>query len=327
MRRAALLRLALLLAWIPLCHGQTTARPDTWPGRAVRLIVPSTPGGAYDFTARIVTPKLSELIGQPIVVENRGGADTIVGTQAGLQAAPDGYTVMLVSSLTVSLTPSLHKVPPFDPVKDFEYIGHVSRTGVPPIFVVNAKLPASNFDQFVQLAKVKSGALNFGSYSAFSRIQFETLKLRTGIDINQISYRGPAEANRALLAGEVDIVVANASLLAPVREGRMRAVAVGGNRRAPELPGVASLAESGIDDEIFQPAMFGFAAPAKTPLAIVMRISLDTKRALENPDVAARLVKAGLAPYWSSREDMAALIKRNAERFAALVKEAGIQPE
>jgi tripartite-type tricarboxylate transporter receptor subunit TctC len=289
--------------------------------------VPSTPGGSYDFTARIVTPKLAELMGQPIVVENRGGADSIIGTQAGLQSAPDGYTVMLVSSLTVSLTPSLHKRPPYDPLKDFDYIGHVSRTGVPPIFVVNPKLPANNFEEFVQLAKSKPGAMNYGSYSAFSRIQLETLGLRAGMRISQVPYRGPAEANRALLAGEVDIVVANASLVAPAREGRMRALAVGGSRRAPELPNVPALAELGINDDIFQPAMFGFAAPAGIPAAVTMRLSADTKRTLETPEVAARLAKAGLAPYWSSPEDMAELIRRNAEHFAGLVKAAGIQPE
>ncbi len=308
---------------------QGPAKSDAaYPSRPIKLIVPYSPGGSTDLTARTVGQKLSESFGQPVVVENRPGANGNLGAQAVAKAAPDGYTLLLAERGAMTINPSIYRSLPFDSSRDFEYIG-IATFGA-YVLVINQMLPARTFAEFVQLAKAKPGEIHYASQGigSMTHMNTETLNSNLGIKLTHVPYKGAGPATAAVFAGEVGVTLATVpAVLGFVRDGRIRALAISPTERSPLLPDVPTFAEAGGGEDTVVPTYSGFAAPAGTPRAIVTKLNAEIKRALGQRDVAERLVSAGLQPYGSSPEEMTELVKRDLARFAKLVEAIGIKPE
>jgi tripartite-type tricarboxylate transporter receptor subunit TctC len=326
-RRVIFFAVGMLLA--AASQAQVLSKPqDTYPNRSIRLIVPFAPGAGADLTARTVGQKLSEAFGQPVVVENRPGANGILGTEAALKSAPDGYTLLLTARDTLGVNPNLYKKLPYDPLSSFEYVG-IAAWG-PYILVVNPKLPAGSLNELIGLAKAKPGVLNYGSFGTGSlpQIGFEAINARMGIDLTHVPYKGASLAVTGVLAGEVDITASSAAgVIGHIRAGKLRPIAIGALRRSPLLPNVPTLAEAGVSVDILPPTFFAFALPAGTPKPIVARLSSEIHRIVHSKETAQRLIEAGLEPYGSSPEEMTEIVRRDVPRFNQAVKAIGIQPE
>jgi tripartite-type tricarboxylate transporter receptor subunit TctC len=300
-------------AFAALCAGhvaaQGAAKGDAaYPARPIRLIVAFPPGGGADLTARTVGQKMAESLGQPVVVENRPGANGIVGAEAVVKSPPDGYTMLLIDRGALGINPSLYKKLPYDPTKDFAYVGIV--TSAPYVLAIDGKLPARTLAEFVQLAKAQPGSLNYGSFGtgSMAHLNIEALKARLGVDLVHIPYKGVGPAVQAVAAGE-------------------SAVTIGSAQRSPLMPDVPTLAEAGGGEDTLVPTYFAFALPAGTPRPIVDRLNTEMKRAVTAPEVAERLTKSGLEPTGGSPEALTELVRRDIPRFQKLAKDIGIQPE
>jgi tripartite-type tricarboxylate transporter receptor subunit TctC len=303
-----------------------------FPSRPIRLVVSFTPGGGADFTARTVGQKMSELLGQPVVVENKPGANGLVGCEAVAKSAPDGYTMLETDRGALGVNPSLYKKLPYDPLSDFEYVGIV--TTAPYVLVIDARLPAKTLAEYVKLAKARPGSLNYGSYgiASMAQLNVEALKAKMGIDLVHVPYKGAGPAVQAVVAGEASLTIASpAAVLGFIRDGRLRALAIGEKRRSPLLPAVPTLAEAGaqfrLDDDTLAPTYFAFALPAKTPRAIARKLHDAKRRAAHSPEVAEKLSAAGLDPTGGTGEELAALVARDIPRFRRIIQNIGIQPE
>jgi len=330
--RRRLLDTAVALA-AALCAGlagaQTAQRDDVdFPKQPVRLIVAFPAGAGADLTARVVAQKIGESMGQPVVVENRPGANGSVAAAAVAKAAPDGYTLLLIDRGGLGINPHLYKQPQYDPLKDFAYVSIV--TWGPYVLVTNAEVPAKTFADFVKLAKASPGKLNYASFGVGSMAQLnvEALNRSLGIKVTHVPYKGGAPAATAVAAHEVDMTVATApGVLGFIKDGRMRALAIGSAKRSPLLPDVPTVAEAGIAADVLLPTYFGIAAPAGTPPAIVAKLQAEIRKAVAMPDVAERLVNAGLDPHGGTPAEMAQTVRTDVTRFGELVRSIGIQPE
>jgi tripartite-type tricarboxylate transporter receptor subunit TctC len=319
------------LAGVALAQGPATSSGQAFPTRPIRLVVSFTPGGGADFTARTVGQKMSELLGQQVVVENKPGANGLVGCDAVAKSAPDGYTMLETDRGALGVNPSLYKKLPYDPLTDFEYVGIV--TTAPYVLVIDARLPAKTLAEFRALAKSKPGALNYGSYgiASMAQLNIEALKAKLGMDLTHVPYKGAGPAVQAVVSGEAGATIASpAAVLGFIREGRLRALAIGDKRRSlllPDVPTYAEAAQSSEDDDPLVPTYFAFALPAKTPLAIVARLHQAMRGAALAPEVAERLGAAGLVPAGGSGAELLALVRRDIPRFRGIIQNIGIQPE
>jgi len=307
-----------------LVHAQSGA---AYPNRPLKLVVPFPPGGGADLTARTLAQKMGDAMGQSIVVDNRPGANGLIGTDLVAKAAPDGYTILLVDRGALGINPSLYAKLPYDPLKDFAYIG-IATEG-PYVLVANPAIPAKTLGEFVALAKAKPGSINYASYGvgSMAQLNLEAVNQRLGIDLQHVPYKGAGPAVTAVVAGEVGVTIASVpGVLGFVRDGRVRALAVGSDKRLALFPDVPTMAEAGGGDTLIA-TYFALAAPAGTPPAVVARLNTEMKRALAAPEVAERFVAAGLVPTGSSPEVMAQTVKQDVARFAVLVKSIGIKPE
>lgn len=305
-----------------------SAADVAYPTRPIRLIVAFPAGAGADLTARTIAQKMTESMGQSVIVENRPGANGSVAAGVVAKSPPDGYTLLLIDRGGLGINPSLYKDPVYDPLKDFSYVGIA--TWGPYVLVSSAGLPAKTFKEFVQLAKSKPGKLNYASYGigSMAQLNIEALKSNLGVDITHVPYKGGAPAAMAVMTQEADMTIATApGVLGFIRDGKMRALAVGSTKRSTLLPDVPTVAEVGLSDDILLPTYFGIAAPAKTPPAIVAKLNAEMKRALGMPDVVERLVNAGLEPYGSSPDEMMQTVRVDVVRFGKLVTAIGIQPE
>ncbi len=321
--------LAFFLAAPLLAAASTFALAQApYPERPIRMIVPFPPGGGADTTARMLAQKMGDGLGQPVTVDNRPGANGLVGTDAVAKAAPDGYTILLTDRGALGINPSLYAKLPYDPRKDFAYIG-VATDG-PYVLVVSAALPVRSVADLVALARTKPGALRYGSYGvgSMAQLNLEALARQNGIALQHVPYKGAPPAVAAVVAGEVDMTIASPpSLLGFVKEGRVRALAVGSDARLALLPDVPTLKEAGVAGDPLLPTYFALAAPAGTPPAVVGRLNEALKQAVTAPDIAARLAAAGLVPNGGTGAAMTRMVNDDVERFAILVKDIGIKPE
>jgi len=276
----------------------------------------------------VVGQKMGELLGQPVVVENRPGANGLVGCDAVAKSAPDGYTLLETDRGALGINPSLFRKIPYDPTRDFEYVGIV--TSAPYVIVIDPRLSAKTLAEYAQLAKSKPGALNYASYgiASMAQLNIEALKARMGMKVTHVPYKGAGPAVQGVVAGESSLTIASpAAVLGFIRDGRLRAIALGAKSRSPLLPDVPTLTESGGDDDTLVPTYFAFALPAKTPQAIVDRLHETMRRAVTSPDVAARLDKAGLEPAGGTGAELLELVKRDIPRFRKIIEDVGIQGE
>ena len=304
------------------------AQAPAYPTKPVKLVVPFSPGGASDLTARTLAQKMGESMGQSIVVENKPGANGVLGIDSVAKSQPDGYTILLTDRGSLTVNPSLYVKLPYDPMKDFSYIGIA--TDGPYVLVANPTLKVKTVQELVALSKSKPGTINYSSFGvgSMAQLNLEAFNQKMGTDMLHVPYKGAAPAAQAVVAGEVGVTIAAVPAVQGfIKDGRLRALAVGSEKRFPVLPDVPTMTEAGATNDILLPTYFALLAPANTPAPIVAKLNAELKKALADPAVVERLAGAGLVPVGGTPEAMAASIKQDVPRFADLVKKIGIKPE
>ena len=309
------------------CGAVLAQAAANYPNKPVRLIVPFPPGGGNDIVARTVGRKLTDSFAQQVVIDNRGGASGNIGAETAAHAAPDGYTLFLGGIGSHGINPGLHARLPYDPVKDFAPISLIG--SAPLLAVVPLSLPAKSLGEFIQLAKMRSGQLNFASSGTgtIAHLAAELLNLSAKIKVQHVPYKGTGPALTDLLGGQVQIMFNSAvSMLPQVRAGRLRAIAMTGARRSPAMPDLPTVAESGVPG-YEATSWYGVLAPAGTPRPIVDKISHEITKVVQMPDVRERLIGDGAEPAGTSPAEFAAHIKRELARWAKVIQEANIRVE
>ncbi len=311
---------ALLLAASAAAHAQV------YPTRPVRLIVSSSPGGGTDISARMIAPKLSEYLGQQVVVDNRAGGNTIIGNELVARAAPDGYTLLMgVSSLAI--IPYIHAKIPYDVVKDLAPVSQVVL--VPNILASHPSLPARSVKELIAFAKTRPGQLNFAAAGVGSNphLAMELFLSMTGLKMVHVPYKGQGPALIDLLAGHVPLMmVTTLNALPHVKNGRLRAIGVTGAKRASVAPDIPTIAEAGVPGyEVVQ--WFGVLAPVNTPRDIIARLHAGIVRAVQDPAIKERFISDGAETVGSTPEEFAAVIRADLSKWSKVIKDAGIKPE
>lgn len=307
------------LAW-----SASDARAESYPSQPIRLIVPYAAGGGVDLTARAVAPRLTEKLGQPVVIDNRGGAGGNIGTEVAARTEPNGYTLVM-GAAALAINVSLYRKLPFDPVKDFAPISLLAAT--PNILAVHTVVPSKSVKELIALAKSKPGGLNYASAGngTTSHLAAELFKTMAGVDIVHIPYKGTSPAVVALLSGEAAIMLAPALTLIPhIRANRVKGLAVTGAKRSPAIPELPTVAESGVPG--FEARQwYGALAPAGTPAEIVTRLNREMVAIVQSPEVAGRLQKEGSEPIGSTPDEFARYIKAEIAKWAKVVRASGAQ--
>ncbi|MEN9317068.1 MAG: hypothetical protein RIS35_3461 [Pseudomonadota bacterium] len=304
----------------------TAAKAQTYPVRPVRMVVASVAGGILDTVGRTVAAKMSEEFGQPIVVENKPGAGGVIGAEAVVKSAPDGYTILAVAT-SHAINPSVYAKLPFDTVRDFAPI--TQTVALTNLLVVHASVPASNLRELISLAKSRPGTLTFGSAGngQSNHLSGELLKTRAGIDIVHVPYKGSAASLNDLVAGNVSMMFVDIlSAMPHVKSGRLRIIAVTGFKRSPSVPDHPTLDESGLPG-FNGNSWLGLVAPAGTPRDIVAKLSAAAAAALRAPDVRERFLSQGVEPVGSTPEQYAAFIDAEIPRWAEAARAAKIVPQ
>jgi tripartite-type tricarboxylate transporter receptor subunit TctC len=321
MKKALIVMLALAVS--PLF---TWAQGAFAPNRNVTIVVPFPPGGGTDALARILAEKLSLLWKQPVVVENRAGAQGNIGTAYAAKAAPDGHTLALAHQGVFTVNPHLYKDAPFDPLKDLRPVSR--STQQPFVLVAHPSLPANSVKELVALAKSQPGKLSYGSSASGPQLAGEMFKAATQVDMLHVAYKGAGPAVVDLLAGHIPLMVANPTSVAPhVRSGKLKALVLLGKDPLDVLPGTPTAEQAGYPSLGDMPEWYGFAVPAATPSGVVQQLNKDLHAALNDPSVQARIRALGLIPSTSSPEEFSEQIHRDYQSAARLVKLAGIEKQ
>jgi len=309
-----------------LCVAPLVGAADIYPAKPIRIIVAYTPAGTTDILARTIGQKFTDVWKQPVVIENRPGANGNIGTDLAAKSAPDGYTLLMTTAGPHGINPTLYKKLPFDAVKDFAPVSLVAM--VPNILVVHPSLPVKNVAELIQLAKSKPGALSFGSpgNGSTGHLSTELFKSMTGVNMVHIPYKGSAGVLSDLMGGQVQVAIDNMPPYVPqVKAGKVRALAVTTAKRssaAPELPSIGETV-SGYEAA----AWFGLVAPAGTPKDIIDKLSAETAKVLKMPDVREKLAAQGAEAVGNSPEEFGAFIKSEIAKWAKVVRESGAKAE
>jgi tripartite-type tricarboxylate transporter receptor subunit TctC len=296
-----------------------------YPARAIRMVVPFPAGGTTDILGRIAGQKITEALGQQVIIDNRGGAGGNIGTELVAKAPPDGYTLLTDPGSTLTINPHAYSKLGFDPVKDFAPITILAE--VPNILEVHPALPVKNVKELIALAKSKPGQINYASTGAgqSTHLSMELFKSMAHIDINHIPYKGSAPALVDLIGGQVTVMFDNMPTSLPhVKAGKLRALAVSTTKRSFALPQLPTVAESGLPG--FEVSVwFAVLAPAATPRDIVQKLNAVLVKALQSPDVKQRLAEQGAEPVGNTPEQFAATIQRDLAKWAKVVKDANVK--
>ncbi|RPH58410.1 MAG: tripartite tricarboxylate transporter substrate binding protein [Burkholderiales bacterium] len=299
---------------------QWASAQGAWPTKTVRIVVPFAAGGTTDVVARAVAKDLSEMWGQSVVVENRGGAGGNIGADVVAKSAPDGYTLLMTSGSIFTVNPHMYAKMPFDAKKDFIAVTNVASG--PQLVVVNPSVPAKTLKEFIAYAKTQQGKLNFGSAGVGSQVHMaaESFLDAAGIDLAHIPYKGEGPSYTDLVSGSIQLMVGNIAAAAPfVANGRLRALAVTSRTRSSLLPDVPTVAESGLAG-FENTGWFGFMLPAGTPKAIVDKVHRDTVKVLDQTEMKARLFVQGMTPVGNSPTDFSRAIDRESAHWAKVVE-------
>jgi tripartite-type tricarboxylate transporter receptor subunit TctC len=301
-----------------------SAAAQDFPSKPIRLIVPFPAGGPNDIIARVVGQRMSELIKQPVLIENRGGQAGVLGTDAVAKANPDGYTIGITSASSLAISPSMEKVP-YDARKDFAPVTLI--VTVPEMLVVASNVPAKNMDELVALAKAQPGKLNFASSGPGSlpHLAGELLKLTARIDVVHVPYRGAAPAINDLLGQQVQMTFLDLPVILPhIKGGTLRPIALGAPQRAPTAPDVPTTAEVGMPGLRIE-NWYGMLAPAKTPEQIVTTLNRIANEAMADPGVKQKLADQGLTVAGDTPEHFRGFIDAEIEKWAKVIKDAGVE--
>lgn len=317
-----------MLAAAALLATASSLQAQAWPAKPLRFVVPYPPGGPVDVSARLLAPKLQAALGQPVVVENKPGAGGNLGADAVAKSAPDGYTIGMGAIATHAINPSLMASVPYDPLRDFTHLALVVQ--VPNVLVVHNDVPAKSVAELVALAKSRPGKLDFasGSTGSTGHLAGELFKQMTGTYMVHIPYKGAAPAVADLLAGRVQLMFDNlASALPRVKAGQVRALAVTTLKRAPALPDLPTLDESGLKG-FDMTTWWGVMAPALLPADITARLNAEVLKAMDEPDVKTRLRAMGMeGSAVRSPAQFSAFVAAEAKLYAGLVKASGAKPD
>ena len=302
------------------------AAAQSFPSKPIRLIVPYPPGGGTDTAARPIAQKMTESIGQAVIVDNRPGASEIIGTEAVARAAPDGYTLLLTTN-AFAINPSLQPKLPYDSARDFAPVSPLVTT--PFMLVSSPRLQANSMAELMKLAKAQPGKLNFASLGSGTphHLAMEWLKLLAGVDIVAVPYKGVAPGLAAVMAGEVELMFTGLTAgLVQVNAGKVRALAVTTAKRTPAAPQVPTIAEAGYP-EYEALAWYGILAPAATPAPVISRLNAEFAKALNAPDIRERFAKIGVDPAPGSPSDLLDMIRKETELWAKVITAMGVKPQ
>jgi tripartite-type tricarboxylate transporter receptor subunit TctC len=298
----------------------------SFPSKSITIVIPATPGGAIDLTARVIGPKLTDAWGKPVVVENKAGATGIIGTEFIAKATPDGQTLVLVAS-SHAINPSMFKKLPYDTMKSFEpvVLTHV----LPLMLVVHPSLPVKNVQELIAYAKANPGKLSFASSGpgGAPHMSGELFKSMAGLDMIHVPYKGSTAAHSDLLAGRVSLMFDTVSAISPhVKSGALRALAVTTAKRSAAMPDVPTMAEAGMKG--YETSTWGgVLAPAGTPKDVVAKLNGEINKALAAPDVRQRMLDAGIEPAGGTPQQFTTFIQSEMAKWAKVAKTAGIEPE
>jgi tripartite-type tricarboxylate transporter receptor subunit TctC len=309
-----------------LLVASTTAYSQGYPARPVRLIVPASPGGGTDIAARMIAPKLTEHLGQQVVVDNRAGGNTIIGNELVARAAPDGYTLLMgISSLAIM--PHIHAKIPYDTGKDLAPVSQVVL--MPNFLVAHPSLPVRSVKELIAFARTHAGQLNYGAggLGTNPQLAMELLLSMTGLKMVYVPYKGQGPALIDLLAGHVSLMMASIqSVLPHVKNNRLRVFGVTSTKRATVAPDIPTIAEAGVPGfEVVQ--WFGVLAPANTPREIIAKLHAGIVRAVQDPVIKERFISDGAETVGNTPEEFAAVIRADLGKWGKVIKDAGIKPE
>lgn len=319
----AVLALASILAAAVPAHAA-----GAYPSKPVTIVVPYAPGGVSDALARSLAQRLSTAFKQQVLVDNRGGGNTVIGAQAVAKAAPDGYALLLTAEATLAMNPHLYAKLPYDAQKSFAPIVALGQT--PQSLVVASAVPATTLQQFIALAKQQPGKLNYATLGVGStaHLNFALFEKAAGVKLTDVSYKGASPALTDLMGGHVNAMIVSTGLVAQqVKAGKVKALAVAGSQRSKQLPDVPTFTEAGLPG--FAPASwFALLAPAGTPPEIVKLVNAETNKVLRDPTFAADFAdKYGVEALGGTPDELAALIKSETQRWGAVIRDAGIKLE
>jgi tripartite-type tricarboxylate transporter receptor subunit TctC len=301
------------------------ALSQTYPSKPVRLVVPFATGGTTDVVTRLLSQKFAERLGQPVIVENRPGGDTIIGAEAVAKAVPDGHTLFLATSSTISILPHTRKELPYDAFKSFVHVAQIAY--IQFVLAVNPSVPAASVAELVALARSTPGRLTYARGSESGHITAEMFKAATGTDIVHVPYKGSAPATTDLLSGHVDMMfTAIAGVVPYFTAKRLRPLAVSGEKRSPALPGVPTLSEAGVKD-FEASSLWGISAPATTPLTAVRKLNEEIAAILQMQDIVEKMLAQGAEPRYGTPEQFTALLRADWEKQRGVLQRIGFKSE
>lgn len=316
--------LAVLASTSGLSFAQTAAPAEAWPQRAVRLVVPFPPGGGTDAVARALGQKLATRLGKPVVIDNKPGASTIIGTDSVVKAEPDGYTLLVSGSTSYTVNAALRHKLPYDPLKDLTPVATIARA--PLVVVVSAASPYKDLASLLAAAKAAPKTINYATFGSGSapHLVGALLEQAAGVRLQDVPYRGSAQAMMGLIGGEIQMAIDTVASAAPhVRSGKLRALAIAGNERARALPSVPTVRELKLPDAAFD-GWYALAAPARTPDAIVNRLVKEVEAAMRDVQLQEQIRAQGMEPVFVGPKAMHAAMDDEIGRYRALAHRAQI---
>jgi tripartite-type tricarboxylate transporter receptor subunit TctC len=318
------MKTARLLIIATMCAASTGALGQAYPSKPIRIVVGFPPGGGNDIIARMVGTKMQEDWGQPVVIDNKPGANSIIAAEFVAKSSPDGYTLLVNATGGMSVNPVLYAKLPYDSLRDFVPISMVG--SFPLVLVVNPEVPAKSVGELVAYAKANPGKLNYSAGSTAFQVATEMFKQMTGTDIKHIPYKGSAASITAVMAGDVQMTIVDSPPLMPqLKSGRVRALAVTTAKRASAMPDLPAIAEtlSGYEMALW----IGVFAPAGTPQEVAAKLTTEVVRIVGLPDIREKLAGMGVEPLGNSSEETAEWIRREIARYGPVVRAAGIKAE
>ena len=307
--------------WL-LFFAASVSAQEPYPGKPVRIIVGYSAGGGNDLIVRVMAPRLSEGLGQPIIIENKPGAQAIIACEYVAKASPDGYTLLMGPTGPMAMNPATYSKLPYSPQRDFAPISQIGE--FPLIVAVGASLPVRSVKELIEYAKTNPTKVNYAASAAAFQIATELFKQRTGTDFVHIPYKGSGESVQAVIAGQVTMTIVDPPPVSgPLRAGTARGLAITSAQRHPSWPDLPTLAEEGIDVEVG--LWTAFFAPARTPPAIVARLQKEVARVVRLPDVREGLARLGVDPVGGSSEELGRVLARDIERWTAVARAANIR--
>ena len=300
----------------------SAAAQENYPNKPIRVVIGYSAGGGNDIIVRVMTPELSKGLGQPVIVDNNPGAQSIIAAEHVAKQPADGYTILMGPSGPMTINPATYSKLPYDPVRDFTPISMIC--SFPLLLVVDPKLPVKNVKELIAYAKANPGKSNYASSAGIFQVASEMLKQRTGTNIEMITYKSSGESAQAVISGQVMMTLIDPPPVSgPLKSGTLRGLAVTSPRRHPSWPDLPTLKEAGVDMEV--PVWTAFFAPAKTPPAIVARLQKEVARVVQTPEVKERFASMGLDPVGGSSADLGKQVASDIQKWTAVARAANIK--